>query len=87
MAKKSVRSEFRRKIFRKIDKSTCGFCQEKKEIDYKEVERLKRFVTERGKIFSRGRSGLCQKHQRRMAGAIKRARYLALLPFTVQPKF
>ena len=64
----------------------CGFCEENKEPDYKEVESLGRFVTDRGKLVGRSRSGLCQKHQRRMAVAVKRARHLGLLPFVVKPK-
>ena len=51
-------------------------------IDYKEVNRLRRFVTERGKILPRRVSGNCAKHQRALAVAIKRARELALLPYT-----
>lgn len=49
--------------------------------DYKEATTLRRFMTERGKIVSRGRSGVCAKHQRKLAREIKRARHLALLPF------
>jgi len=49
--------------------------------DYKEFEVLKKFVTDRGKIMSRGRSGVCAKHQRRLSKEIKRARHLALLVF------
>ena len=75
-----------RRIFT-FRKGVCGFCQDKKEPDYKDFEALKRFITDRGKIVARGRSGLCQKHQRRTAVAIKRARYLGLLPFVVQPSF
>jgi small subunit ribosomal protein S18 len=53
-----------------------------KEIDYKNADMLRRYVTERGKIRSGRKSGTCAKHQRRLAVALKRARYLALLPFT-----
>jgi len=59
----------------------CSFCQEGKVPDYKEATALRRFMTERGKIVSRGRSGVCAKHQRKLAREIKRARHLALLPF------
>jgi small subunit ribosomal protein S18 len=50
-------------------------------IDYKDVKRLQRYVTERGKITPRRRTGTCAKHQRALAVAIKRARHMALLPF------
>jgi small subunit ribosomal protein S18 len=61
----------------------CAFCLEKtKTIDYKDVATLRRFLTERGKIRSRRKTGTCAKHQRRLAIAVKRARHLALLPFT-----
>jgi small subunit ribosomal protein S18 len=63
----------------------CAFCLEKKRtIDYKDVSTLRRFLTERGKIKSRRKTGTCAKHQRRLAVAIKRARHLALLPFTAE---
>lgn len=58
------------------------FCVERiKEIDYKDFERLRRFVTDRGKIEPRRKSGVCAKHQRALSNAIKRARHLALLPY------
>jgi len=59
----------------------CPYCEESKEPDYKEGDKMKQYMTDRGKIVGRARSGLCQKHQRRLATAIKRARHLALLPF------
>lgn len=62
----------------------CPFCESGKKPDYKEVEILQRFVSDRGKIISRGRSGVCAKHQRRLAKAIKRVRHLGLIPFTTQ---
>lgn len=63
-------------------KKTCVFCQEKVEaIDYKDVNRLKKFITESGKILPRRMSGNCAKHQRELTVAIKRARIAALLPF------
>ncbi len=66
-------------------KKTCLFCTEKtKEIDYKDVSKLSRFITERGKISPRRISGVCARHQRRLARAIKRARQIALLPFVKQ---
>lgn len=63
----------------------CAFCLEKsKAIDYKDISTLRRFLTERGKIKSRRKTGTCAKHQRRLAIAVKRARHLALLPFTAE---
>ena len=68
---------------RKGRKKVCVFCVEKvDEIDYKDVTRLKRFVSERSKILPRRVTGTCAKHQRALTVAIKRARHLALLPYT-----
>jgi len=61
----------------------CIFCADKtKVIDWKRADMLRRFVGDSGEIYPRRKSGLCAKHQRRVAVAIKRARHLALLPFT-----
>lgn len=62
----------------------CQFCKESKNPDFLEYETLRRFTSERGKIFSRSRSGVCSKHQRKLTTAIKRARLLALLPFVAR---
>lgn len=60
----------------------CRFCAEKLEnIDYKRVDVLQRYITERGKILTRRFSGNCAKHQRQVALAVKRARFIALLPY------
>ncbi len=59
----------------------CFFCENKKSPNYLEVEELKKFITERGKVLNRAYSGVCSKHQKRLATAIKRARHLGLLPF------
>jgi len=60
----------------------CSFCTERIDhIDYKDTKRLQRYISERGKILPRRRSGTCAKHQRALAVAIKRARHMALLPF------
>jgi small subunit ribosomal protein S18 len=65
-----------------VRKKTCEFCREGiKEIDYKDVERLRKYMTNRGKILSRRATGTCAYHQRKLAKAIKRARQMALLPF------
>lgn len=75
----------RRERGRKPKKKVCGFCVDKVEaIDYKDVAKLRRFVTERGKILPRRISGNCAKHQRQVTVAIKRARNIALLPFTAE---
>ena len=59
------------------------FCKDKIEyIDYKDVSRLRRYITDRGKILPRRVTGTCAKHQRQLTRAIKRARYMALLPYT-----
>ena len=70
---------------RRPRKEVCSFCVDKVEtIDYKDVAKLRRFVTERGKILPRRISGNCAKHQRQVTVAIKRARNIALLPFTAE---
>ncbi len=72
--KKYVKRIPRRKV--------CAFCQSKAEsIDYKDVNTLKRYITEGGKILPRRMTGVCAKHQRILATAIKRARLVDLLPF------
>lgn len=66
-------------------KKVCRFCGEKVTlIDYKDVERLAKFLTEKGKIIGRRITGNCAKHQRALAHAIKRARHTALLPFLAE---
>jgi small subunit ribosomal protein S18 len=63
-------------------KKTCQFCADKvNEIDYKDIKLLSRFITERGKMVPSRVSATCAKHQRSVSKAIKRARFLALLPF------
>lgn len=75
----------RRERGRKPKKKVCSFCVDKVvAIDYKDVSKLRRFVTERGKILPRRISGNCAKHQRQVTIAIKRARNIALLPFTAE---
>ena len=64
-------------------KKVCAFCQEKKEhIDYKDVAKLRKYITEKGKILPRRITGTCAKHQREITTAIKRARQVSLLPYT-----
>ena len=68
---------------RKARKKVCGFCVDKVEnIDYKDIARLRRYMSERGKILPRRVTGTCARHQRELTVAIKRARHLALLPYT-----
>ena len=64
-------------------RKVCAFCADKNNrIDYKEPDTLRRFITDRGKIRARRKTGACARHQRSIAMAIKRARYLALIPYT-----
>lgn len=63
-------------------RKVCQFCVDKVAIDYKDVQRIRRFVSEWGKIESRRKTGTCSPHQRQLSTAIKRARYLAWLPYT-----
>ena len=73
-AKKPVRKISRKKV--------CAFCVEKAEkIDYKDIAKLKKYVTEKGKMLPRRMTGTCAQHQRALATAIKRARIADLLPF------
>jgi small subunit ribosomal protein S18 len=65
-------------------KKVCYFTQNKVEPDYKDPETLRRFINERGKIVPRRLSGVTAPNQRKLAVAIKRARYLALLPFVAE---
>jgi len=63
----------------------CAFCVDKIDnVDYKDVARLRRYLSDRGKIEPRRKTGTCAKHQRRLTIAIKRARHVALLPFTAE---
>ena len=65
----------------------CQFCADKLLIiDYKKADVLRRFVTDDGKIRPRRQTGTCAKHQRVLAGAIKQARHIAILPFTGRPQ-
>jgi small subunit ribosomal protein S18 len=69
--------------FRKPKRKVCAFCANKSEfIDYKDINTLRKFVSEKGKILPRRVSGNCAKHQRELTDAIKRSRNIALLPFT-----
>ena len=63
-------------------KKVCVFCGKDNVIDYKDVNKLKRYISERGKILPRRITGNCAKHQRALTVAIKRARHVALMPYT-----
>jgi small subunit ribosomal protein S18 len=68
---------------RRARRKICAFCVDKvTDIDYKEVAKIRKFISERGKILPRRISGNCAKHQRQLTIAIKRARHIALLPYT-----
>ena len=94
MAEKFVRSGSRSEGYergegrgtrRRTRKKVCAFCADKVGvIDYKDHMKLRRFISEKGKILPRRVSGNCARHQREMTIAIKRARHIALLPFTTE---
>ena len=78
MEERPARKPMKRSSRRKV----CAFCQEKIQfIDYKDVNRLKKYITEGGKILPRRMTGTCAMHQRELSNAIKKARIVALLPF------
>lgn len=69
---------------RRMKKKVCAFCADKsKHIDYKDVQKLKKYITERGKILPRRISGNCAIHQRDLTLAIKKSRHMALIPYSV----
>jgi len=82
--KKIKRVIKKRDVLATIRKKFCRLCVAKVKsiIDYKDVKRLEAFIKERGKIVSTRITGNCAKHQRMVAGAIKKARYMSLLPYT-----
>ncbi len=82
MASKKNTTKPKRRIMEA--KAECFFCKEKKEPDFLQSEVLSRFTSERGKIQARSRTGLCAKHQRKLTTEVKRARYMALMPFVVR---
>jgi len=74
-----------RKDRRRSRRKVCSFCVDKVEhIDYKDTGRLRRYISERGKILPRRVSGNCARHQRGLTTAIKRARHMALLPYVAE---
>ncbi len=77
--KRNIGTNRKRRFWRR---RKCRFCAEKIDlIDYKKADTLHRYITERGKILTRRVSGNCAKHQRQIAAAVKRARFIALLPY------
>ncbi len=69
-------------------RKVCRFCADREvNIDYKDAKTLRNFVTERGKIIPRRIYGTCAKHQRELTEAVKRARQIALIPYTGTPQF
>ncbi|HBG75872.1 30S ribosomal protein S18 [Eubacteriales bacterium mix99] len=75
----------RRQRNRRPKRRVCAFCADKVDtIDYKDVFKLRKYITERGKILPRRISGNCAKHQRQVTTAIKRARHIALLPYSAE---
>ena len=79
------RSGGRPSRYRRMRRKVCSFCVDKVDfIDYKNVSRMRRFVSDRGKILPRRATGTCASHQRSLTHAIRRAREIALLPFTVE---
>lgn len=78
MENKEIKKPLRKPARRKV----CNFCVEKAQsIDYKDVAKLKKYLTESGKILPRRMTGVCARHQRELAVAIKRARQMALIPY------
>ena len=75
-----------KKIIIKPLYENCPFCEEKKVPDYKDPEVLHKFLSERSRILSRERSGVCARHQRMLSREVKRARFLALLPYVEKIK-
>lgn len=74
--------EFKKPYKRPSRRKVCNFCVEKTEcIDYKDIAKLKKYLTESGKILPRRMTGVCARHQRELAVAIKRARQMALIPY------
>lgn len=84
LVEKTEKTERREPRNRRMRRKVCNFCVDKNctGIDYKEYGKLRRYISERAKILPRRITGTCAEHQRQLTRAIKRARYLALLPYT-----
>jgi small subunit ribosomal protein S18 len=82
MAQQKERQQRRQRTAPPPRRRSCFFCKEKvEEVDYKNFNQLRRYVSEKGKIRSRRITGTCRRHQRQVAVAVKRAREMALLPY------
>ena len=85
MSEERVEKRQRPRGGRRPHRKVCSFCVDKIEyIDYKDVNHIRRYINERGKILPRRMTGNCAKHQRQLSEAIKRARAIALIPYTVE---
>ena len=85
MDKKMRKGSKSDKPFRRPRKKVCALCSEKIDyIDYKDGERVRKFVSDKGKILPRRVTGTCAKHQRAVVDAIQKARHIAILPYSVQ---
>ena len=74
--------EFKKPMRRPARRKVCNFCIDKAEsIDYKDIAKLRKYLTESGKILPRRMTGVCARHQRELAVAVKRARQMALIPY------
>jgi len=74
-----------RRVRKTFKKGACFFCKQKTDPDYKDIDTLKHYLSERGKIQPRPETNVCHKHQRVLSLSVKRARFMALLPFIVRP--
>lgn len=82
MEAKVVEERAPRRYKRPARRKVCNFCVDKaKEIDYKDTAKFRKYTTEKGKIVPRRQTGTCARHQRMVTNAIKRARYMALIPY------
>lgn len=81
MAKKEKKRKFSKLALKPVPVN-CPFCKAKTSPDYKDYETLEKYVSDRAKVLGKDRTGICAKHQRRLTLEIKRARHLALLPYT-----
>ena len=80
--RRKAKSSRRRKKSRLHEQAKCRFCRDKiDDVDYKDVATLTKLTTQQGKLFSRKRSGNCARHQRSSTRAIKRARFMGMLPY------
>ena len=83
MPKKELTNKTRRSRSRDIaQKQECYFCKLKEQPDFKEALKLRRFISDRGNIIAKSRTGTCSSHQRKVTQELKKARFLALVPYT-----